>query len=64
MSEWITVKCEKAFYIDFGNAVVACDRLPSNPTLILKLSSEQAEKLGDREKWVCRDPQCEHGCNS
>lgn len=45
MSEWITVKCERALYVDFGINVVACDRLPSNPTLILKLSDEELKKL-------------------
>lgn len=33
---WVTVTADKALYVDFGRDVVACDRLPSPITLILK----------------------------
>lgn len=50
---WVTVECDRAFYVDFGINVVACDRLPSGPvTLILKLSKEQLQKLQETNESV------------
>lgn len=45
MSEWITIECERALVVSRGRDVILCDRLPPNPTLVLKLSDEELKKL-------------------
>jgi hypothetical protein len=36
MSEWLTIECERALYVDRGRTPVLCDRLPSPITLVVK----------------------------
>jgi hypothetical protein len=42
-SVWITVEADRALYVDRGNTVVLCDRLPSPVTLVLLVASREAE---------------------
>ncbi len=37
--EWITLRVDRALYLDEGREAVLCDRLPSPVTLVLKLST-------------------------
>lgn len=45
MSEWITVNCERALYVDRGRDVIACDRLSSNVTMLLKVAAAEIETM-------------------
>lgn len=39
---WITIECERALYVDRGQATILCDRLPSPVTLVVKLRERHA----------------------
>jgi hypothetical protein len=43
MSEWLTIECERALYVDRGRETVLCDRLPSPITLVVKLTAQAIE---------------------
>ena len=47
MSEgvWVTVEAERILYVDDGRELILCDRLPSQGTLVLRLSQDQLAAL-------------------
>lgn len=36
VSIWQTIECERVLYVDRGNTIILCDRLPSPLTLVVK----------------------------
>ena len=43
--EWVTLKVERALYVDEGRDIILCDRLPGPVTLVLKIRKDQIPEL-------------------